>query len=252
MCLSWGNVILQEKIKNSARADNSKILSSHEEEEYWTEDRLELWQWFQRRARSLGEIYLGAVKMTYGSSFPGRTRFVSHAVREIRNRLPEIISGSRSSYTVQYKNRLDEIPRGWEKAGLPLDGSLPLSVTDAEIRTSNSETIPRQLFLEIGTLIREHNNARQKPVDTAKRLFLGATSEDPGMLDSLRPVINQWLDVSEWFVKKVHDSGGADDDFDADEFRDKFEVFETTLRALLRSFFATVEELDEILEDTNS
>jgi hypothetical protein len=64
--------------------------------------------------------------------------------------------------------------------------------------------------------------------------------------------VHQWLDVTEWFVKRVHDSGTQDISIDEGEFVHRFELFETTLGALVRAFFKTVEGLDEVLEDANS
>jgi len=53
-------------------------------------------------------------------------------------------------------------------------------------------------------------------------------------------------------MKRVHDSNKGDADFDRTEFRAQFDIFEASLASLVRGFFLTVRELDEILEDTNS
>jgi hypothetical protein len=226
--------------------------SPREEVAYLTEKRLGILAWFLRNAPSLGELYEGSLKMIYGPVFPGRVRFVSHAVREIRNRLPEVISGFRNKPGLQYKSRLDVISRAWNKNGLPMDGSLPQAITETERNLSDSITLPKIVFREIGKLIKEHNDAREKPIDSAKRLFTGTTEEDVALENNLRPVLDQWLDVTEWFVKKAHDSGQADGSVDPRLLQEKFEIFETTLGAILGSFFSTVEDLDEILEEANS
>ena len=49
--------------------------------------------------------------MLYESSLPGRTRFISHAVREIRNRLPDAFGGGTRSQRLDYTKRLDAIER---------------------------------------------------------------------------------------------------------------------------------------------
>jgi hypothetical protein len=61
---------------------------------YWTHARLELQAWLQRNAASLAELYGGAARLVYDTPLPGRVRFVCHAVREIRNRLPDVLSGA--------------------------------------------------------------------------------------------------------------------------------------------------------------
>lgn len=220
--------------------------------EYLTKKRLEIREWFGRNAPSLGELYEGSLKMLYGLGFPGRVRFVSHAVREIRNRLPDVISGFKNKPGVQYKNRLDVISRAWNRNGLPMDGTLAVNIGETKEPLSDSITLPKIVFREIGKLIREHNDAREKPIDSAKRLFTGTTEEDVALENNLRPVLDQWLDVTKWFVKKAHDSGQVDGSVDPRLLQEKFEIFETTLGAILGSFFSTVKDLDEILEEANS
>ena len=221
---------------------------------YLSEDQLEIIRWFHRNAPSLGELYLGALEMIHWSptGFPGRARFVSHAVREIRNRLPEVISGFKSKPAVQYKNIVDEISKMWKRSRLPLDGSLPQAVSELEESLTGSIPLPEMVFSKIVRLIKDHDCARQKPIDAAKLLFSGKTQEELDLGDNLRPVVDQWLSVTNWFVKKAHDSGSVDSDIDSIQFEKYFGIFETTLRALLKGFFATIEELDEILEEANS
>jgi hypothetical protein len=190
--------------------------------------------------------------MIYGPPFPGRIPFVSHAVREIRNKLPEIISGMKSPPSLQYVNKLDEISKAWEKEKFSSDEFLLTSPTSDEDLPSGSIPVPRKLFQEINNLVKEHIDAREKPIDAARRLFLGTSQAMLDLGDNLRPVLHQWLEVTEWFMKKAHDSGRVDNDINAREFQNQFELFETTLGALLRGFFTTVGELDEILEEANS
>jgi hypothetical protein len=113
-------------------------------------------------------------------------------------------------------------------------------------------SIPRPLFLLIARLVRDHVATRSKPEDSAFRLFEACVPENQQQRDALRPVIQQWLEVTDWFMRRAHDSGRIDADCNEDEIRRNFELFESILGALVRGFFAMVEELDEILEDTNS
>jgi hypothetical protein len=227
------------------------MTKQEQSEEFWTKDRLELRAWFRRHAASLGELYEGALKMIFSDDFPGRTRLISHAVREIRNRLPVVITGSKGSY-FQWKNRLDQLVVDWKKEGFALDGKTSTSVDSEQQLPSSSFTMPRILVEKIAMLLKDHCESRETSTETATRLFMGVSSCDRELVDSLRPQTLRWLDVTEWFVKKVHDSGAMDKDFDIQEFRRYFERFELTLGALLNGFFRTKEGLDAILEDTNS
>ena len=53
----------------------------------WSPKRLELLRWFQENAQPLAAAYEGAVRLLYDEDFPGRIHFVSHAVRDIADRL---------------------------------------------------------------------------------------------------------------------------------------------------------------------
>ncbi len=221
-------------------------------EAYWTAPRQELRAWFRRNAPSLGELYEGALRMLFTGEFPGRTRFVAHAVREIYNQLPKVIVGPKKSVAVQYKNEFDQITKYWREAGFPLDGGSNVKVTAAQDALSIDVPIPRMLWNKMALLVKNHVEAREKPIEAATRLFEGIAPENKALRVTLRPIINQWDEVTKLFVKTVHDSGDRDSDTDGNEFLRNFEIFEMTLCALVRGFFKTVEGLDEILEDANS
>lgn len=220
---------------------------------YWTDDRKELRSWFDRNAPSLGELYAGAVYILFSDGFPGRVRFVAHAVREIRNRLPDAIAGPKKSNPLQYVNRLDVIGKKWQQEGFPIDGSQPFKVmADDALPATTDIPIPRSLYSKIALLVREHIQAREKPYEAARRLFQAIDPNNQDAEATLGPRIQQWLECTRWFVKRAHDNGSTDDQVDAQEMQMQFENFEATLFALVRGFFKTLEELDEILEDANS
>lgn len=223
---------------------------------HWTRNRLELLAWFRRNnAASLGELYEGAVKMLFENPMPGRTRFIAHAVRDIRNRLPEVISGIRGGSRFEWKQQLDGLLQAWRIAGFPLDDSLPVTVTTSGISSnsrSSDVSLPRRLFHRIAALLDEHYRTRETRREAATRLFESCASGNRPLREALEPIINQWMDITEWFVNTVHDSGQPDGDHDWSEFMRHFLLFEDTLTALVGQFFTTIEGLDEILEDTNA
>jgi hypothetical protein len=128
-----------------------------------------------------------------------------------------------------------------------------------EIRGNASESPPgagevsidRRVFIKVAELVRDHVVARERPEEAAIRLFEAIAPENRALRNTLQPVIQQWLVVTNWFVARAHDSGQRDAEYDQEELRTKFEVFEGVLAALVRGFFSTVEELDDLLEDTN-
>lgn len=216
-----------------------------------TPTQLELLAWFRRNAPSLGELYEGALKMLYDGSLPGRTRFIAHAVREIRNRLPDVISGTQTN-RLDYKTRMDNLLKSWQHADLPLGVEMLDTNTDKLLPDGPDVTLPRKIFAEIIALLTDHEEAREKPEDAARRLFINLAPENERFIDTLRPIVISWLEVTNWFMRKAHDSGQQDKDYNFDKLREKFKRFEDTIRVLIQGFFKTTEELDEILEEANS
>jgi hypothetical protein len=222
-------------------------------QDYWSTKRRELCLWFSRNAASLGELYKGALFIYFTDAFPGRIRFVAHAVREIRNRLPDVIAGPKPVSPLQYKNRLDKVVDIWERSGLPTDGSIPTKITkDDSLPLSLDVPVPIKVYMEIATLIRDHINAREKPREAAMRLFQAIDPKNKQSEATLRPRIDNWLDVTKWFAERVHDSGATDIQMEADELQKRFEIFEAALSAMIKEFFKTEKELDEILGEANS
>ncbi|HFC08360.1 MAG TPA: hypothetical protein ENJ54_00670 [Chloroflexi bacterium] len=221
---------------------------------YWTPLRRELRAWFRKEAPSLGELYEGALAMVFRENFPGRVRFVSHAVREIRNRLPDVIAGPKAEGQFQYKNRLNEILDVWGRHGLPLDGSLPpTEVTLSEtLPDRNKIPIPRKVYKKIAKLVSDYERVREKRYETARRLFQAIDPNNSLSEETLRPRIIFWLESTEWFVKRAHERGATDAHMGADELKERFEIFEYALSGIVRGFFKTVEELDALLEEANA
>jgi hypothetical protein len=73
----------------------------------WTDERTALRDWLIRNAPSLAELHEAAVLMLYAHNplLPGRSRLVAHAVREVRNRLPDAVAGKTVAKQLQYQPR---------------------------------------------------------------------------------------------------------------------------------------------------
>src|SRR5215211_6692184 len=93
----------------------------------WTAKRLRLLDWLQRTAPQLAPVYAGAVTMAFDGDFPGRLVFVWHAIREIRNRLPDASAGEVPSSSLQYGDLVGEVRQCWIEDGWPDAGAIVLS-----------------------------------------------------------------------------------------------------------------------------
>jgi len=216
----------------------------------WTTARQELLAWLKRNAPSLAELYEGAVELLYRHPLPGRTRFVGHAVREIRNRLPDAISGSTRGSRLDYTKRLKTISAAWINAGLhehniPSGEEFhsPPSAEDPRIPVE----IPSEIHRLIDDLVADHLKIPETRAEAAGRFFEACAPENKTFREILRPVVRNWMTVTDWFMDLTHDSGETDAVCDEQELRRKFELFESILGSLIRAFFASLDELDEIL-----
>ena len=212
----------------------------------WTPTRNEIKAWMHRNAPSLAELYEGAVTLLYNNPIPGHVRFIAHAVREIRNRLPDTISGPTKKQRLDYTNRLDDI------AKLPGAHTLIADLGGNTAPKTTTITIDRKLANKFAKLLQDHLTTRTKPLDAARRLFESIAPENTPLPATLIPVLQQWFNTTEWFMKKTHDPGITDEHDLDQELRHHFSIFENTLAALIRPFFDTLEDLDAILEDTNT
>ena len=218
----------------------------------WTEARREILAWLKRNAASLAELYEGAVLMLYDSALPGRTRFIGHAVREIRNRLPDAFSGGTRSQRLEYTKRLDSISKVWSAAGLRAP-SIPEQV---ELRAPSLTEIsrevigiPAEVHQLVNELVTDHLRVPETRAGAANRFFEACAPENQDLRETMRPVILHWMAVTEWFMDRTHDSGNPDAAYDPEEFRRKFELFESVLGSLIGAFYASSDRLDEILAD---
>ena len=210
----------------------------------WNNTRQEIRSWLRRNAPSLAELYEGAVMLLYTNPLPGRVRFIAHAVREIRNRLPDAIAGPTKRQYLDYTNRLDDITKLPSARALiaNLGGKTP----------TKTIAIDRQLAKKIANLLQDHLITREKRLDATRRLFEGLAPENTPLRDTLTPVIQQWFNTTEAFMKKTHDAGLTDEHCPEAELRHQFTIFETALAAVITPFFDTLEELDAILENANN
>jgi hypothetical protein len=216
----------------------------------WTTPRIELKAWLYRHAPGLSTLYAGAVQLIFGPPVPGRIRFIAHAIREVCNRLPDAVCGVETEH-LDYATRMDEIARAWERSGLRLDASDYAGETPGP-EGPRRVPVDAVLFAKLFALVGDHARGRKRPQENAARLFEAVSPENHALREMLAPVIRQWVGIGRWSVGKAHDWKLLDEEYPEQDLRRKFELFETTLMALARGFFEAVDELDEILEETNS
>ena len=217
------------------------------DEPVWTSQRIELKKWLESTAPALAPLYAGAVNMVCDDSFPGRVVFVAHAVREIRNRLPEALAGEVDRLQTQYSQLADQIAQAWVDDGYPPDGSHSVELTsDPELSGPRRYEISEALFTAVAGLISEHGAGSMRYRDKA-RLLLESQTDWP----IPAYVIEIWLDASEWVRKFAHVGDQPLRVSDESELVGRFEKFETVLMVIARRSYENMDELDELLDSAN-
>ncbi len=213
----------------------------------WTPHRLRLITWLKEKAPSLAELYETAVILLEHQPLPGRSRIIAHCVREIANALPAILAGVERT-RLEYDKRLDDIAVAWEKLSGPMIQSS---------RTLGSTPIPdpqsaltRDFLDQVEKLINEHRATRTKTDTIAERLFQANRPENRHFGDTLRPVLRRWIKLREWFVGHAHDNGRTDVEYDWDDIKRKFILFERTVLTIGQGFFVTIADLDELIRSS--
>lgn len=217
-------------------------------EGYWTDRRQEIHNWLKEQSHSLAELYGGAVYLISTQTVSGRVRFISHAVREIRNRLPGEVSDR-----LDYVKEINKLTQAWEIHNLSFDDISLISTENIQTKIpSCSISIPIKVFYEIQLLLSKHSSIPEKGKDKAKRFFENCIPESKIDPTQLRISIDIWWKTTEWFMEQAHDNGKLDEECDKQTLDAQFEIFESFLGTLSQNFYSNTYELDKILEEANT
>lgn len=208
-----------------------------------TEKNKEIILWFESHQHPiLGELYMGALKIFSEKNFPGYLQFIAHAVREIRNRIPYIILGEVQE-RFEWTKELDNLEDCWRKAEV-----FSNRVTEEE-QLKETIPVPLNVCKEIDQILDRYRNNNETYRSKMFRLFKSLQNRETSE-EILRPIVLHWIEVTEWFRKKVH-IGEKTSSIDIDKIKQKFIEFERMLYALQGNIYSGMDDLDEILEETN-
>jgi hypothetical protein len=175
--------------------DSTLELGGPDRPTVWPRMRLELRDWFRSHAGSLAPAYEGAVELLANVAFPGRVRFIAHAVRDIANRLVFAIDPQEGD-RVQYEEHLDEIQKLWPS----LDG-----VCERELSSpsASSLSIPWDLAGMIDALITRHRERRERPspYELLFRFLVKGSPSPPARIDAL---VKEFKRTAKWFMAHAH------------------------------------------------
>ena len=230
--------------------DGGKALSTTPQIEpsYWNGPRRELIAWFDERAPHLAGMYRAGVMLLRDESIPDRGRLIAHIVREIGNRLPNVFGITRVTGTPRLVRQL---VKTWQQCGLPTDLTATLNEGNPAPGNVPTYSIPQPAARAIGELLQDEADAEGRALEHAILLFREISPEARLPVEQLRPTALKWVAVLKWFRKRAH-IPEEPLPIQEDELRGNFEIFEALLGSMLRPFFSTLKDVDEILEEANS
>ncbi|MDZ7970424.1 MAG: AAA-like domain-containing protein [Nostoc sp. DedSLP03] len=226
------------EFKSSLSSDLDSIAAPS----YWTITRNSIYSWLNVNASPLAELYKGIVCLIFEKKIPGQLKFLSHAVSEIRNQLPNYISAENNSITFNYKDELDNLLQIWQNSGFEVEQSYPIN---------HDININSQLFNHIQQILNRHKASNNATKEKTIHFFELCIAENKPVRDTLIPIVEQWWNVTEWFIQRADDSGENEQNHSEQELRNKYEIFESFLGVIAQKFFKTTDEIDKILREAN-
>jgi hypothetical protein len=205
-----------------------------------TAARLELFKWFKETAPSLAPAYEGTLRLLADTEFPGRLNFISHAIRDIADRLVFVLDDELSGSRVNYENHLDTIVQIWTDGTFVGQSSAP----------RDSVPIPVAVFKRLDRLLDEHRQRRRRR-SNQQLLFetLMRNHPLPGVLN--RRLVDAFERERKWFMERTHLRKGVPKEVPEAELQYHFRQFERMLHSFVGDFFTTIGDLDDILQEAN-
>ena len=217
-------------------------------ETWWTSERRALVKWLDTHAPALTPLYEGALSLAARDSFPGRVHFITHAIREIQNRLPGALGPMVKRRDAGYEQLTDKIQQRWVEQGLPEDGSLA-SLKESVPTASGLRyrEVSFEFLSSVSRLIEEHAAAKKNRTERERSSFgaLGEHGQSPPH------VAKNWNKLFSKVHGFAHARGeplpeGADAEWVEHFFR-----FEEYLMFVQQHSYENLDELDKLLEKAN-
>ena len=209
----------------------------------WTPMRSELRAWFRMHAKSLAPAYEGAVELLATPLFPGRVRFIAHAVRDIANILVFALEPQCKGQRVQYEDHLDKIQQQWRSPDGVCQHEGPSPLVD-------NVTIPLELARLINDLVLRHRERRSRPSahDLLFRYLVKGSLSPPASIDRL---VTEFGKTAKWFMARAHFTAVPPSPVDEQDLQGKFQAFEGAIFGMVGTYFAGAGAIDEILKRAN-
>jgi len=192
-------------------------------------------------------VFEATIRLAADRTFPGRVWFMAHALRDMRNRLPNAIAGSVKGSKTEYSVLAAQVTKCWREDGLPGDGSSPvLAGHEASAEGPARLEVSATLIAAIGELVSGHMAIEPRKKESARRLW-----EAIGGQPVPDYAVRIWLDATNRAEKFAHLREKPLTAEDEEEFEQIFNACERALVAMANKSYENMDEIDAILDSAN-
>ncbi len=213
---------------------------------YWTKQRRELVRWLDDRAPSFTEGYVAAVRLLHTPSFPARVHLVCHVVRDIYRHLPATLGATSLPRAAEvFPDMVKNLTEKWN--------TFPQTENERSGRIGSDVAVSSQVHRCLVKLVEKSMELTDQPTvgkQLAIALFRSLDRRDDEFIYPW--IISSFDGEYEFFVRRAHFARSLDRVPTDDGLMEHFEAFERGFHSLVGPYFSGKEELDAILQDTNT
>ena len=192
-------------------------------------------------------MYEATIRLAADPTFPGRVWFMAHALRDMRNRLPNAIAGPVKGSNTDYSVLAARVTKRWMEDGLPGDGSSPVTAgREASAEGPARFEVSATLITAVGELISGHLAIQPRKEESARRLW-AAIGGQPAPDYAVRT----WIDATNRIEGFAHLRDRPLTVEDEKEFEGIFSACEGALIVMANRSYENMDEIDAILDSAN-
>jgi hypothetical protein len=212
--------------------------------------RGELIKWLNDRAPSFTDGYLAAIRLLNTPEFPARVHLVCHLVRDIYRHLPAALGVKGASRPAEiFPGMVKTLAEQWENSP-PSEVLCSNSADGVNFDVRVSTQVYRCLTKLVATSQEMAKHKSTVGKELAVVLFRSGDRREDEFIDPW--IIESFDSEYNFFVGRAHLVKSLDRVPTDDGLFAHFEAFERAFHSLVGSYFTGKEELDAILQDTNT
>lgn len=235
--------------EDGPHSDQEPAVPREAAEKWWNPERAGLHDWLIQKAPHLAPLYLASLRMAMDEEFPGRVHLIAHALREIRNRLPDAFDGTLELPKSKYPKYVGKLCERWAEEGFPTDRSGPsLCEPAAAISPAADHVVSSEFISAVGSLVAHHSEleAGREALRMPRFEALAVPGPHP------QHVWKGWRDASRSAERFAHARNETLPPNADGEWTANFLAFERFLMVISKRAQANIAELDELLREANA